>query len=120
MKKIKIKINGQEVVCPSEDNIWQAAKGAGIIIPGLCGHPDFTHKANCRICVVEVKGLSHLVTACSTSVKAGMEILTDSPRVRKSRNLNIELLFAEHIEKCADCTLRYNCALLDLARKYQI
>jgi len=120
MKKIKIKINGQEVVCPSEDNIWQAAKGAGIIIPGLCGHPDFTHKANCRICVVEVKGCDKLITSCSTKVSAGMEIITDSDRIKKARNLNIELLFAEHIEKCATCIWRVNCKLLDLADKYKI
>jgi len=118
--EIKITIDGQSISVSSGQSILDAALANGIFLPSLCHHPDLSIKANCRVCVVEVKGLSHLVTACSTSVKAGMEILTDSPRVRKSRNLNIELLFAEHIEKCADCTLRYNCALLDLARKYQI
>jgi iron-only hydrogenase group A len=49
-----------------------------------------------------------------------MDIRTDTPRVRRARNLNIELIFAEHIEKCPTCIWRYNCQLLELADKYKI
>jgi len=118
--EIRITIDGKSVSALSSQSILDVALAHGIFLPSLCHHPDLSIKANCRVCVVEVKGLSRLVTACSTLVKASMEILTNSPRVQKARNLNIELLFAEHIEKCAACTLRYNCALLDLARKYRI
>ncbi|MEI7620509.1 MAG: [FeFe] hydrogenase, group A [Candidatus Falkowbacteria bacterium] len=118
--EIKIKIDGRVISTLSGQSILHVAKENGIFLPSLCEHPDLFVKANCRVCVVEVKGLSHLATACSTLVKDGMEILTNSARVQKSRNLNIELLFASHIEKCANCTMRYNCTLLDLARRYQI
>ncbi|MCD6149515.1 (2Fe-2S)-binding protein [bacterium] len=118
--KIKIKINNKEIVCWRGQTILEVAKENGIFIPSLCYHPDFPARANCRICVVEIAGRKRLVTSCSTEVEEGMEIFTDSDRVKKSRNLNIELIFAEHIEKCSDCVSRYNCRLLNYAEKYKI
>jgi len=125
MKEIKIKINGREVICNEGKTIMQVARANGVDIPGLCGHADFSPKANCRICVVEItpsagSGQAKLVTACSTQVEDGMEIRTDTERVKRSRNLNIELIFAEHIEKCPTCVWRVNCKLLELADKYKI
>ena len=98
----------------------QVARENGVIIPGLCNHEDFPAKANCRICVVEISGRKNLATSCSTEVEDGMIIKTDTARVKRSRNLNIELIFAEHIERCPTCIRRYNCALLELADKYKI
>ncbi len=117
---MKIKINNKEIICDSGKTIMQVAKENDIDIPGLCHHPDFPVKANCRVCVVEIKGERSLKTSCSTMVKPGMEIFTDTTRVKRSRNLNIELIFAEHIEKCPTCIWRVNCLLLDLAEKYKI
>jgi len=120
MKKIKIKINNKEISCFSNKTIMEAARENGIEIPGLCSHPDFAPKANCRICVVEIKGVKRLMTSCSTKVAEGMEIKTNTERVKRIRNLNIELIFAEHIEKCPDCIWSVNCKLLNLADKYGI
>lgn len=121
MKKyITIKINGQTIICSPDKNIYKVAKENGIFIPGLCGHPDFPAKANCRICVVEIVGRKDLVTSCSTKVEDGMEIITNSERVKKTRNLNLELIFAEHIEKCPTCIWRVNCALLNFADRYKV
>ncbi|MFH1744981.1 MAG: [FeFe] hydrogenase, group A, partial [bacterium] len=83
-------------------------------------HPDFCAKGNCRVCVVEVKGKRKLVTACSTEIQNGMEISTDSPRVLAARKMNIELIFAEHIEKCPECVWRYQCKLLKFAKEYKL
>jgi len=120
MRKIQIKINNKKIICSPEQTIMEAARLNGIEIPGLCSHPDFPAKANCRVCLVEIKGWAKLATSCSTKVEDGMEIRTDSERVKKLRNLNIELLFAEHIEKCPTCIWRFNCQLLKLAEKYKI
>ena len=120
MKKIKIKIDNREITCSSDKTIMRVARENGIEIPGLCSHPDFPPKANCRICVVEIKGMKKLVTSCSTQVQDGMEIYTNTKRVKRVRNLNIELIFAEHIEKCPDCIWNVNCELLNLAEKYDI
>jgi iron-only hydrogenase group A len=115
-----IKINDKKITTLSGQTILDVAAANGFKIPTLCHHPDLSVQANCRICVVEIKGRESLATACSTFVEEGMEILTNSPRVKKARLMNLELLFAEHSEKCANCTLRYNCDLLKLALKYKV
>ncbi len=117
-KIIKIKINSKTINCESGVTIMQAAKKAGIKIPGLCGHPDFKARSTCRVCVVEVKGRKNLVTSCSTMIEDGMEIITDNERVVNARNMNLELIFAEHIEKCADCIWRFECKLLAFAKEF--
>ena len=98
----------------------QVAHNNGIELPNLCFHPDLSVKANCRVCVVEIAGRRNLATACSTLVEAGLEINTNSERVKRSRNLNLELIFAEHIERCPTCIWRLNCKLLEYAEKYKI
>lgn len=117
---LNLKLNNKKITARAGQTILELATEHGIKVPSLCHHPDLDVRASCRVCVVEVKGRDRLVTACSTKAVAGMEILTDSPRVKKARQLNIELIFASHIEKCADCTLRFNCDLLQLARDYDI
>ena len=117
---ITVTINNNKIVCESGKTIMAVARGNGIFIPGLCGHPDFPPKANCRVCVVEIEGRKNLQTACSVKAENGMKILTDSERVKKVRNLNIELIFAEHIEKCPTCIWRTNCTLLAMADRYKI
>lgn len=119
-KKIKIKINGKIIKANKEQTIAEVAIKNGIDIPLLCSHSDLKFKPNCRICSVEIKGLKGLYPACSTKIKEGMEILTDSPRAKKARKINLELIFAQHTKKCLDCVRRYNCQLLDLVRRYQI
>ncbi len=115
-----LKINKKQFSFIAGQTILDVAKVNGIKIPTLCHHPDLDVRASCRVCVVEVKGQHKLCTACSTLATEGMDIQTDSLRVKKSRNLNIELIFASHIEKCGDCISRFNCDLLNLARDYGI
>ncbi len=119
-KKINIIIDGKKIKCYEGQTIKEVAGQNGIFIPGLCSHPDFPPKANCRICVVEIEGQKRLVTSCSTQVKEGMIIKTNSERVQKVRNINIELIFAEHIEKCPTCIWCVNCLLLSLALRYKL
>ena len=118
--KIRIRINGKAFSCEKGDTIMKVAHANKIRIPGLCGHPDFKAKANCRLCVVEVKGKRKLLTACSTAVEDGMEVVTDNERIKKTRDTNLELIFAEHIEKCGDCIWRYECKLLGFAREFEL
>lgn len=117
---MKIKINNQEFKALPGQTILEAARANGFSIPTLCDHPDLEVKANCRVCLIEVKDRKKLMTACSTLISEGMEIQTDSPRVKKARNLNLELLFANHSKKCATCSSLFNCKLLGYARRYKI
>lgn len=119
-KFFNIKINGKKIKARESETVLEAAYRLGISIPYLCYHPDLDVKANCRVCAVEIKGMNKLMTACSTKVFEGMEIRTDSEEVKQARKVNLELIFAEHIEKCPTCPLRSNCKLLEYAVKYKL
>ena len=122
MKKeiIPIVINGKKIKAREGQTILEVAQERGIDIPTLCYHSDLDIKASCRICLVEIKGEKELPTACSTKVKPGMKILTDSPKVIRARKINLELLFAQHCEECTDCIWNFNCQLLKLAKEYNV
>ena len=119
-KFVNIKINGKNTKAKEDETILEVAYRLGITIPYLCYHPDTRVRANCRVCVVDVRGWNKLPTACSTKVFEGMEIKTDSEEVKKARKVNLELIFAEHIEKCPTCPLRPTCKLLEYAAKYKL
>jgi iron-only hydrogenase group A len=120
MSKLKITINGKKYLADSGQTVLEVAKKNGIEIPALCFHPDFPVKGNCRVCSVEVKGYKRLVPSCATRVCDCMEVQTESARVKKARKMNLELIFAEHVEKCAACIWRFQCPLLAAVKKYDV
>jgi iron-only hydrogenase group A len=117
-----IKINNRELEFLPSETVLQVAKKHGLFIPTLCYHPDFPVKGNCRLCLVEVVNNKkrQIVSSCSTPAEIGMEVFLDTPKVNRLRKINLELIFAEHIEKCATCKLRFNCPLLTLVKKYRV
>jgi len=120
MSKLKIKINGKQYLADPGQTVLEVAKEHGIDIPALCWHPDFPVKGNCRVCSVEVKGYKRLVPSCATFVCDCMEVQTETEKVKKARRINLEMIFAEHVEKCATCIWRFQCPLLAAVRKYKI
>lgn len=62
-----------------------------------------------------MKGIHHLVTSCNNQVQEGMEILTNSPRVREARKINVELLLSQHHTNCPTCVRSSNCELKQVA-----
>jgi predicted molibdopterin-dependent oxidoreductase YjgC len=91
-RSVEITIDGTPRRVPESSTILEACRGAGIEVPTLC-FLETLHPVNaCRICVVEVEGARVLAPACSRKVEPGMKVLTDSPRVRHSRRLVLELL----------------------------
>ena len=119
-KKINITINGFPVEVEPGKTILEAADEQGIKIPTLCYHKDLCIAGNCRVCVVEVAGQKRLSAACATPCDEGMEILTNSLKVRNSRKHIIELLLAEHNADCTKCYRNGNCELQELASEYKI
>src|SRR5215813_390236 len=91
-KQVEIKIDGKSVTVPETMTILEACRSIGIDTPTLCYLENLTPVNVCRICVVELTGARTLVPACSRRVEPGMEIQTDSPRVRLSRKMVIEFL----------------------------
>ncbi len=116
------KINQRELVYLPGETVLQAARRHNIFIPTLCSHPDFPIKGNCRLCLVEINKNKKrcVVSACSTPIEPGLEVFLDTPKTKRLVRTNLELIFAEHVEKCATCKLRFNCPLLTLVQKYKV
>ncbi|MFH2018727.1 MAG: [FeFe] hydrogenase, group A, partial [bacterium] len=118
--KVKIIIDDKEILVDTRQTIMEAAKENGIEIPGLCYHPDLDVKANCRMCMVEVKGTRCPQTACTAVVQEGMEIKTKGQKINRLRKFNLELIFAQHLLECDDCVWKWNCLLLKYAKEYNV
>ncbi len=114
---VKLKINDKEIQVKEGTTILEAASMAGSPVPELCYLKDINEIGACRVCIVEVKGIKRLVPACSNVVSNGMEIYTNSNRVREARRTNVELILSQHDCQCAVCTRSGNCSLQAIANK---
>lgn len=112
---VSIKINNIPLQVPEGTRILDACRDNGFHVPYLCYLKDINEIGACRVCVVEVKGIHHLVTSCNNQVQEGMEILTNSPRVREARKINVELLLSQHHTNCPTCVRSSNCELKQVA-----
>lgn len=117
---VNLKINNTPVSVEEGTTILQAARQINFRIPTLCDHPDLNVAGNCRVCVVEVKGGRLLAAACATPVSEGMEVFTNSEKVRTSRKHIIELLLSEHNADCTKCFKNGHCELQDLSSEYRV
>ncbi len=91
-EQVTLTVDGQQVTVPSGATLLDAITALGIETPTLCFDPSLTQPSACRVCVVELKGSRVLTPSCSRAAENGMEVLTDSPRVRRARKGVIELL----------------------------
>ena len=112
---VNITIDHQNLSVPEGTTIIEAAASAGIFIPKLCYLKEINEIAACRICVVELEGMERVITACNNVVKEGMVIFTNSPKVRKARKKNVQLILSQHDCKCAVCVRSGNCTLQKVA-----
>lgn len=118
METVSLKINNIPVEVPKGSTILDAAKAANIEIPTLCYLKDLNCIGACRICVVEVKGRPQLLASCVYPAEEGMEVYTNTPRVRLSRKTTLELLLSTHEKKCLACSRSDNCELQRLSNEY--
>lgn len=112
---VSLTINDHKITVSEGTTILEAAREVGIDIPHLCYLKDINEIGACRVCIVENAGMDTLITACNTPVEEGMQIYTNSPRVRKTRRINVELILSDHDCKCATCARSGNCNLQKLA-----
>ncbi len=117
---MKVTINNKECWANPGETILTVAQREGIQIPTLCYLKGFTPTGSCRVCVVEVEGQRNLIPSCAYPVTEGMVVLTNSPRVRRSRKTIVELLIANHPQDCLTCVRNGNCELQDLAAQYGV
>jgi bidirectional [NiFe] hydrogenase diaphorase subunit len=117
IRVVTLKINDRDVTAREDESILQVARENGIRIPSLCYVEGLSVWGACRLCMVEFAGDHRLVAACSTRAAEGLEVLTDTPRLRRYRRMIVELLFAERNHVCAVCVSNGRCELQDLAQE---
>ncbi|MGB8451874.1 MAG: NADH-dependent [FeFe] hydrogenase, group A6 [Anaerocolumna sp.] len=113
---INIKINRKQLSVPEGITIMEAAKRNNISIPNLCYLENLHKFGSCRICVVEVKGAKTLQASCMTAVSDGMEVYTNTDKVRKARKVLYELLLSDHSKDCLSCKRNQSCELQELGK----
>ena len=107
---IKLYINDKEITAKKGESVLEVAQRNNIYIPTLCYYKGISAYGGCRICLVEVKGYSRPVTACTFPVQEGMRVKTDSQLLKKLRRFNLQLILSEHPHACLICNQESECA----------
>ena len=106
---MKIIIDNKTIETEGQKTILNVARDNRIYIPSLCDHKELSPFTGCRICLVEIKGRRGYPPSCGTYVEEGMEIVTDSPELRKLRKDILELILSEHPNACLICSEKDSC-----------
>ena len=117
---VTLTIDKKTVTVPEGTTILDAARQANINIPTLCYLREVNEVASCRICAVEVEGVSKLATACNTLAENGMVVRTNTERVRITRKTNLEFILSQHVDHCVTCVRSGNCTLQTLSKDMNI
>jgi len=113
-------IDGTVIAAVPEATILEAAQQAGIAIPHLCYHPKLRPIGSCRLCVVEIEGVSDPMAACTTLVKEGITVTTQSPQLERLRKEAIQYILLNHPMECPVCDKAGECRLQDLCHEFGI
>ena len=114
-----ITVDNIKIPIENEKNLLELIRKANIEIPTFCYHSKLSVYGACRLCLVDLKGKG-LVTSCSTPPKDGMVIKTQTPEIRKTRRMIVELLLANHEMTCPTCERSETCKLRQLAHQLGI
>ena len=112
-------IDGKKVNFNGQKNILSVIRDSNIDLPTFCYHSELSIYGACRMCSVETSD-GKIIASCSELPKNGMEIYTNSPRIRKYRKMILELLLSNHDRDCTSCERTGKCQLQKLARRYGI
>ncbi len=117
---VTITIDGCSYEASEDATILEVARDHRIDIPTLCYLRDINEIGACRVCLVEVEGVDHLVAACNNKVADGMVVHTDTPRVRRARVANLQLILSRHDRRCPTCFRNGTCQLQALADRMNV
>ncbi len=112
---VNLTIDNRAVSVPEGTTIMKAAASVGIMIPHLCYLEGINEIGACKVCVVEMQGKIKLLTSCNSPIEEGMVLFTNSPKVRRVRRTNVELILSQHDCNCATCVRSGNCNLQKIA-----
>ena len=115
-EEIGFSIDGLEVRAPAGTMLVDGAKYGDVEIPVFCYEPKLGQPVGaCRMCLVEIEGIPKLQTACSTPVRDGMVVHTQTNRVKEAQNAIVEFLLINHPLDCPVCDKGGECPLQDIS-----
>jgi NADH-quinone oxidoreductase subunit G len=115
VRMVTFSIDGREVQAPEGAMLVDGAKYGDVEIPVFCYEPKLGNPVGaCRMCLVEIEGIPKLQTGCSTPVKDGMVVHTQTERVREAQNSVVEFLLVNHPLDCPVCDKGGECPLQDI------
>ncbi|MCX7916420.1 MAG: 2Fe-2S iron-sulfur cluster-binding protein, partial [Verrucomicrobiae bacterium] len=108
MNSLTIYLDGRPITATAGQTVWQAARGVGIEIPALCASPNLKPHGSCRLCLCEIEGQRGFPASCTTPVRDGLRVRTDSLALNQLRRNILELYLSEQPEDAlsASDTLR--------------
>ncbi len=112
-------IDGQRVEFGNEKNLLEVVRKCGIELPTFCYHSELSIYGACRMCMVEDKW-GGTFASCSTLPKDGMEIYTNTARLKKHRKMILELILSNHDKDCTACEKNGRCKLQELAIRFGV
>ena len=112
---VEFTIDGFKARAPKGTSILRAASEIGINIPKLCATDIVKPYGSCRLCLVEIEGRAGTPSSCTTPIAAGMEIKTQTDRLKKLRRGVMELYISDHPLDCLTCAANGDCELQDMA-----
>ncbi len=116
---ITLTIDNVKVEVPQGATVLDAARKANIRIPTLCFLEEINEIGACRMCVVET-GARTLQAACVLPATQGMEVKTNTRRVRHARKAVLEMILSNHDKKCLSCVRSQNCELQRLSLELEV
>ena len=116
VRDVTLKIDGQDLSAREDETLIEVCRENKIPIPSLCWMEGLSVVGACRLCVVEVDGGPRLQAACSTRVREGMEVQTNTEKLQRYRRTLVELLFAERNHVCSVCVSNGHCEIQWLAQ----
>jgi formate dehydrogenase major subunit len=112
---VEVEIDGQSVAVPEGTSVMRAAALAGVDVPKLCATDSLEAFGSCRLCLVEIDGVKGTPASCTTPVRPGMTVKTQTPRLEKLRRGVMELYISDHPLDCLTCSANGDCELQDMS-----
>jgi predicted molibdopterin-dependent oxidoreductase YjgC len=114
-EKVSFVLDGRLIETAAGKSVLQAALDAGVYIPHLCYSPILEAYGGCRLCLVEIEGVRDPAAACTTPVRDGMVVRSETDRIRALRRMTASLLISEHVGDCLTCRANQRCELQKVA-----
>ena len=114
-EKVRFVLDGRPIEAAPGKTVLEGALDAGVYIPHLCHSPLLEGYGACRLCLVEIEGVRDPVASCTTLIREGMVVRSETDRINALRRRTTELLISEHAGDCLTCRANQRCELQRIA-----